>query len=164
MKLSLIANETGPVSSLIPPHVMVPGQPPLTFDHTIAMSTVATHTFADAPRLDVLIVPGGMGNMALDQDGDTSVEDFIAERYGELKYLLSVCTGSVSLAKAGVLEGKKATTNKSQWGWVTQFGEGIDWVPTARWTVDDKIWTSSGVSSGKSNPIVNSASKIPGSS
>lgn len=152
MTLSVIAAEPGPVSAVYPPHVMVPGMPPLDFSHILDPKITATHSFADAPDLDILLVPGGMGNMSLDQANDTSVEDFVAQRYPELENLLSVCTGAASLAKSGVLSGKRATTNKAQWGWVTSRAEGIDWVPTARWVVDGKIWTSTGVASGEYSP------------
>lgn len=120
------------------------------FSHMLGAELVATHTFKNAPKLDILHVPGGIGNMALDQEGNTSVEDFVAERYDELDYLLSVCTGAVSLAKSGVLSGKKATTNKRSWSKVTKHGKNITWVPSARWVVDGNVWTSSGVAAGKS--------------
>ncbi|KAK6541986.1 hypothetical protein TWF694_007759 [Orbilia ellipsospora] len=148
LTLSMISFQTGPVTAVAPPHIMVPGQPPVDLSYMIAPKLVATHTFDNAPELDILLIPGGMGNMALAQQNNTSVEDFIISRYPRLEYLQSVCTGSVSLARAGVLKRKKATTNKSSWAWVTGFGEKINWVPTARWTEDGKIWTSSGVSAG----------------
>ncbi|KAF3096267.1 hypothetical protein TWF569_001908 [Orbilia oligospora] len=146
--ISFIASQTGSITSRSPPHVMVPGQPPVNLDHLISVSLTATHTFATAPPLDILLIPGGMGNMVLVENNDTSIESFINSRYKSLSYLLSVCTGSVSLARSGVLKNKKATTNKSFWGWVTQFGKDVKWVPAARWTQDGKIWTSSGVAAG----------------
>ena len=109
---------------------------------------MATHSFADAPPLDILLVPGGMGNRYLNDTADTAMEDFVAARYPSLQYLLSVCTGAATLAKSGVLRGRKATTNKAAWTWATSFGEGIQWIPTARWTEDGNVWTSSGVSAG----------------
>ncbi|KAK0702235.1 class I glutamine amidotransferase-like protein, partial [Lasiosphaeris hirsuta] len=150
MTLSLIASQVGPVSSRVPPHVMVPGMPPLEAGHMLQQSIVATHSFQSAPKLDILLIPGGMGNVALEEHGDTSIEDFVAQRFSEVDYLLSVCTGSFSLAKAGVLDGRRATTNKASWGWVTtrDYGVNITWVPTARWVEDGKVWSSSGVSSG----------------
>ena len=80
---------------------------------------------------------------------NTWVEDFIASRFSELDYVLSVCTGAVSLAKSGVLNGKRATTNKSAWSFGTSSGTNITWVPTARWVEDGKVWTSSGVAAGE---------------
>ncbi|KAK6519121.1 hypothetical protein TWF281_003810 [Arthrobotrys megalospora] len=148
MTISFIASKTGPISSRAPPHVMVPGQPPVDLSHLIAIDLYATHTFTTAPPLDILLIPGGMGGMVLVENNDTSIEQFITSRYNQLEYLLSVCTGSMSLARAGVLKRKRATTNKSFWPWVMQFGGKVKWVPTARWTQDGKIWTSSGVAAG----------------
>lgn len=119
------------------------------FSYTLNPKMQTTHTFADAPPVDVLIVPGGMGNLAMHQNGDTAVEDFVATRFDRTEYVLSVCTGALSLAKAGVLKGRRATTNKAAWKTVTQFGENIIWVPTARWVEDGKVWTSSGVAAGE---------------
>jgi transcriptional regulator GlxA family with amidase domain len=65
-----------------------------------------------------------------------------------LKYLLSVCTGSALLAKAGVLDGRKATSNKAAFTWASSMGPKVDWVTHARWVEDGNIWTSSGVSAG----------------
>ncbi|KAK5655873.1 hypothetical protein OQA88_5412 [Cercophora sp. LCS_1] len=151
MTLSMIWKETGPVWARSPPRrnpgPVIPGLPAATYP-VQAPSIVATHTFNNAPPLDILLVPGGFGNRVLDENNDTSIEDFVATRYPELRYLLSVCTGAASLAKSGVLKGRRATTNKAAWAWATQFGENITWVPTARWTVDGNVWTSSGVSAG----------------
>ncbi|KAF6827574.1 DJ-1/PfpI family protein [Colletotrichum plurivorum] len=91
---------------------------------------MATHNFANAPPLDILLVPGG------------------SARYQELKFLLSVCTGAKHLAISGVLDGRRATTNKASWNIVVKHGRNVSWVPTARWTQAGKIWTSSGVSAG----------------
>ncbi|RYP57351.1 hypothetical protein DL769_009539 [Monosporascus sp. CRB-8-3] len=159
ISLSFIAKERGPVSSGYPPHKMAPEEPPMDMSHMLqpsekrstdseAFPVVATHTFADAPALDVLLVPGGLGDRALEDAGDTSVEDFVAHRFPQVDYLLSTCTGAVFLAKAGVLNGRRATTNKWSWNWAVKHGENITWVPTARWVQDGKVWTSSGVSAG----------------
>lgn len=149
MVLSIIATETGLISAGYPRHLMTPDGPPMDLGHMLQPRIEATHTFTNAPALDVLLIPGGMGNVALEQANDTSVEDFIALRFGQLHYLLSVCTGAMSLARAGVLEGRRATANKSAWDSVTSHGgDGIEWVPTARWTLDGKVWTSSGVAAG----------------
>ncbi|KAK4162915.1 class I glutamine amidotransferase-like protein [Cladorrhinum sp. PSN259] len=153
MTLSMIWKETGPVWARSPPR-QTPPNPNATIPPAIypiqAPHILATHTFDTAPPLDILLVPGGMGNRVLHENNDTVMEDFVAARYGsgELQYLLSVCTGAGTLAKSGVLNGRRATTNKAAWAWPTQFGEGVKWVPTARWTEDGNIWTSSGVSAG----------------
>lgn len=112
---------------------------------------VATHTFEDAPHLDVIVVPGGMGYFTLVEDPkNTVMEDFLARRAPDVDYLVSVCSGSVVLARAGLLEGRRATTNKALWAWATHpsHGTNITWVPSARWVSDGNIWTSSGVAAG----------------
>ncbi len=149
MTLSIISKEVGPVTTVPPPHVFVEGGPQMDVGFLLAPTITAMHTFRNAPALDILFVPGGEGNVALAQANDTWIEDFIAARFGQLDYLLSVCTGAASLAKSGVLNGKKATTNKGAWSRVTSFGTNITWVPTARWTVDGNVWTSSGVAAGE---------------
>jgi putative intracellular protease/amidase len=117
-------------------------------------TVVATHSFSDAPALDVLFIPGGLGNRPLFTNNDTKIQDFIRERIDQVDYMASVCTGSAFLASAGVLAGRKATTNKASWAWVTQFGSNVSWVPSARWTQDGKVWTSSGVAAGMDSPQI----------
>lgn len=154
MTLSVISRDVGPISSIPPPHYMEEGGPIMDMSYLIGPQLTATHTFENAPDLDIIFVPGGQGNVILDQKKDTWVEDFIASRYDQLDYLLSVCTGSVSLARSGVLNGRRATTNKSSFHWVSAVGTNITWVPSARWTVDGNVWTSSGVAAGELNYCV----------
>lgn len=149
-KLCLLANSLDPVSTKFS-LTKFPGSPPSNF----GMSIVPTHTFDDAPKdIDVLFVPGGLGAMARGADGDKALDPvrrFIKSRFPKVKYFLTVCTGSGLAAQTGVLNGYKATSNKSAWDWVIAQSHDVDWQPVARWTVDgenDKIWTSSGVQAG----------------
>ncbi|KAL1758374.1 class I glutamine amidotransferase-like protein [Schizophyllum commune] len=66
----------------------------------------------------------------------------------ETKYLLTVCTGSWLAARAGALDGKRATSNKRSWAGREGLGNGTEWVAHARWVQDGDTWTSSGVSAG----------------
>ncbi|EPE32483.1 P-loop containing nucleoside triphosphate hydrolase [Glarea lozoyensis ATCC 20868] len=146
--LSIISNKNGPVSTIPPPHALSEDGPVVDLKFLLGPTITATHTHDSAPPLDILFVPGGKGAAALAQAKDTWIEDFVATRFTDLDYLLSVCTGAASLARSGVLNGKKATTNKAAWSSVVSFGTNITWVPTARWVVDENIWTSSGVAAG----------------
>ncbi|KAJ4982877.1 dj-1 family protein [Stagonosporopsis vannaccii] len=146
--LSIIAEEAGLVPAGIQPYGPNSNTPPSDFGHVIAPLVEATHTFKNAPALDILFVPGGLGVVTLEQNNNTSVEDFIKLRLDSLEYLVGVSFGAVNLARAGVLDGKRATTNKSGWTWITQRGPNVTWVPQARWVEDGNIWTTSGMASG----------------
>jgi len=70
-----------------------------------------TTTFADCPQLDVICVPGGYGTDALLSDDE--VLDFLRSQAAGARYVTSVCTGSLVLAAAGLLEGYRAATHWS---------------------------------------------------
>lgn len=98
------------------------------------------HTF------DILLIPGGMG---------TRTEVHNPELIATLKklsvqslYTLTICTGSALLAKTGLLDGKVATSNKRAFEWVKSNRSEVKWKQKARWTVDGKYYTSSGISAG----------------
>jgi putative intracellular protease/amidase len=152
VSLAVIGHKIGPVESRVTRNRTDANPRPPT-GATISPAILATHTFATAPPVDVLLIPGGGGNRVLADNNDTAVEDFVAARYPQLEYLLSVCTGSVSIAKSGLLEGRKATSNKAAWAWVVTHGKNVTWVPSARWVEDGNIWTSSGVSAGMFPPV-----------
>ncbi|KAF4629356.1 hypothetical protein G7Y89_g8795 [Cudoniella acicularis] len=114
---------------------------------TFGAEVLPTHTFETAPPLDVLLVPGGLGTRAPSPLLNSTIA-FVKERYPTLQYLLTVCTGAGIVARAGVLDGKFATTNKRAWEEIIVLGPKVKWVPKARWVVDGNIWTSSGVSAG----------------
>src|SRR5690349_10131282 len=108
MNLSVIAHQTGPVHSRPPLHHGPDGMP-MDMTHMIDAQIVATHTFATAPPLDILIVSGGIGDLTLQENKDSAIEDFVASRFPTTQYVLSVCSGAGFLARAGVLEGRRAT-------------------------------------------------------
>jgi len=98
-------------------------------------------------RFDILLLPGGLG--ARPHLRPPGIIDFIRCQAQSAKYVLGVCTGSWLLADAGVLDGKRATTNKAAFRDVKEKTSPlIDWVPKARWVVDGNVWTSSGVTAG----------------
>ncbi|OOG23628.1 AraC family transcriptional regulator [Thioalkalivibrio denitrificans] len=73
------------------------------------MRVLPTHTLADAPAQDILVVPGGWGVRALLDDAP--LMEWLREQAGQVKTLASVCTGSLLLASAGLLDGREATTH-----------------------------------------------------
>lgn len=107
---------------------------------------IITSRFENVEPDSVLAVPGGRGTRSL-----VNEEDFLRHllKAAEAsKYVLSICTGSALLAKAGILDGKKATSNKKAFDWVTSLSGKVEWIRHARWVRDGKFYTSSGVSAG----------------
>ncbi|MFK7895338.1 MAG: DJ-1/PfpI family protein [Myxococcota bacterium] len=109
-------------------------------------ATVAEHAFRTAPACDLYLVPGGPGVFGA-QDNAAMLE-FLRKAHGESELLMSVCNGAGILASAGVLDGRRATTNKIFFDTVRSRSEKTEWVESARWVHDGDIATSSGVSAG----------------
>ena len=108
--------------------------------------SVIDDQLSEAPALDVLLVPGGTGTR---REVDNPVLlDWLKERSQQAELVISVCTGSALLAKAGVLDGVRATTNKMAFAWAASQSEKVQWQKQARWVEDGKFFTSSGVSAG----------------
>ena len=103
-------------------------------------------TFTNAGPIDILLIPGGFGTMP--QLGNPAMIDFVRASAENARYVASVCTGSLLLARAGLLDGRRATTNKQFFGLSAQESTAIEWVERARWVEDGKFFTSSGVSAG----------------
>ena len=108
--------------------------------------TVADYSYADAPKLDYLLVPGGIGAVSLVRDAATL--DWLRAQVGKTKVIMSVCNGASLLAAAGILDGRPATTNKMAFKDSTAPGPKVNWVKQARWVDDGSVVSSSGVSAG----------------
>ena len=115
-----------------------------TLEEQLKIQELAHNGDRSEEAIDVLIVPGGVGTR-----GDVAQEiDFVKRMYPTLKALLSICTGATILARAGILDGRRATTNKRAYKWATSTGPKVNWAAKARWVVDGNIVTSSGISAG----------------
>ena len=110
------------------------------------VETVATYDFDDCPPLDLLLLPGGFGTVP--QLGNEALLDFLRKRAPEAEVTMSVCSGSALLAKAGLLDGRRATSNKMFFQLAESQSEKVDWKTEARWVEDGPFATSSGVSAG----------------
>lgn len=107
---------------------------------------LAQYDFDSAPALDILLLPGGFGT--LPELENPALLNFLAERAGRAQITASVCSGSALLAKAGVLDGHRATSNKQLFALAVAQSDKVDWVEAARWVDDGPVVTASGVSAG----------------
>lgn len=128
IELVTIAEQAGPVKSS-------PGP-----------KTLADYGFDNAPELDVILVPGGIGTIP-ELENDALIR-FLQERCPQSKVTMSVCTGSALLAKAGLLDTMPATSNKMFFELARSQGPNVDWQESARWVDAGQYVTSSGVSAG----------------
>jgi putative intracellular protease/amidase len=96
--------------------------------------------------VDIFLIPGGYGTRI--EVNNVLLIDEILRISQTSKFVLTVCTGTSLLAKTGLLDYKKATTNKRAFDWVVTQGPKVNWIKKARWVMDEKYFTSSGVSAG----------------
>ncbi len=99
--------------------------------------------FADCPQADLLCVPGGFGIREVIQDQATL--QFLRDQAAAARYVTSVCTGSLALGAAGLLEGKRATSHWAYTGLLGKFGATYE---KARVVQDGNLITAGGVTSG----------------
>ena len=128
IEIATVAERIGPVAS------------------TQGPQTLATYDFDTLPRCELLLLPGGIGTVA--ELDNPNMLAFLRDRAPQAKKTMSVCSGSALLAKAGLLDGKRATSNKMFFSLATSQSDAVDWQPEARWVSDDGFVTSSGVSAG----------------
>ena len=95
---------------------------------------------------DLLLIPGGRGTRR--EVGNAPLIDWIERQARHAGIVATVCTGAALLARTGLLDGHRATTNKQAFDWVATQGPNVLWQRQARWVEDRKFVTSSGVSAG----------------
>jgi transcriptional regulator GlxA family with amidase domain len=101
--------------------------------------------WADAPAIDILVVPGGFGTRPLLQDAATLA--WICDTAARARQVTSVCTGALLLAKVGLLQGRRATTHWAGLELLASIDSTIQ-VQRDQRVVHDGVFTSAGVSAG----------------
>jgi transcriptional regulator GlxA family with amidase domain len=109
------------------------------------LTVTPRYSWADAPPIDILVVPGGFGTRAL--LNDQAMLEWIRETAARSRQLTSVCTGALLLAKIGLLQGKRATTHWAGLDLLASIDPTIR-VQRDRRVVHDGVFTSAGVSAG----------------
>ena len=110
------------------------------------MQVVPHRSFADAPPLDVLLVPGGIGTRRLVNDADLLA--WIDRAASPCEWVTSVCTGALLLAAAGPARGRRVTTHWLALDELRQRGEAGEVVEDQRYVRDGNLVTAAGVSAG----------------
>lgn len=110
-------------------------------------TVVPAHTLGDGFLPDVLVVPGGAGTRPLVHD--EQVVGWLREAAPRAEHVLSVCTGSLLLAAAGLLTDRRATTHHTAFDQLAAIDPTIDVVRDERWVRSGPTtWTSGGISAG----------------
>src|SRR3954454_12935687 len=110
------------------------------------LKIVPDYALADAPHLDILVVPGGMGTRR--EVSNPRLISWIRQRAADATLTTSVCTGSFLLAETGILQGRTVTTH---WASVQRMRDSYQWINVrgdARFVDEGDIVTSAGISAG----------------
>ncbi|WP_041287248.1 DJ-1/PfpI family protein [Desulfomonile tiedjei] len=113
---------------------------------TGGMKVIPDYTFESCPKLDILVVPGGWGTRK--EIGNSVMLDWLRARATEVEMLTSVCTGSMLLGFAGLLEGHKATTHWKSLDWMRDSFPGVTVSYDEHVVEDGSLFTSAGISAG----------------
>jgi transcriptional regulator GlxA family with amidase domain len=112
-------------------------------DHTGRLTLQAARSFDEVESLDVLVVPGGFADRGIDSTND--VVQFVKKIHPTTTWTTSVCTGSIYLAHAGILNELNATTHWASYDRLRELGA----FPTEQRVIrEGKIITAAGVSAG----------------
>jgi transcriptional regulator GlxA family with amidase domain len=129
-----------------PYEVLLVAEQPGPVRATGGLRVLPDHTLDDCPPLDLLVVPGGWGTRALLEHAP--LLDWLRERGGQGELLTSVCTGSLLLGKAGLLDGRRATTHWRSLDWMQELLPEVTVVRDEHVVEDGRVLTSAGISAG----------------
>lgn len=101
--------------------------------------------FSNHPRIDILVIPAGRD---LELVPDPVEVKWMSKTAKSCKYILTVCCGSIELAKAGLLGKRSATTHHAYLDQLKKYGPDTRIVPNRKWVEDGNIITSGGMCSG----------------
>jgi len=113
---------------------------------TGGMKVIPDHTLDTCPPLEVLVVPGGWGTRA--EIKNARLLAWIAERARQVETLTSVCTGSMLLGQAGLLDGRRATTHWRSLPWMRESFPAVTVEEKLHVVEDGHVLTSAGISAG----------------
>jgi transcriptional regulator GlxA family with amidase domain len=127
-------------------HVFTVAESPGTVRARHGLKVVPTYTLENCAAPDVLIVPGGIGTRPL--LGKPALLEWLRVKHKRAEIVMSVCTGALVLAKAGLLEGLRVTTHHDALGLLAELAPATTIDPSARFHDNGKIVTAAGISAG----------------
>jgi len=113
---------------------------------TGGMKVIPDHTFKSCPKLDILVVPGGWGTRK--ELKNPAMLNWLRMRASKVETLTSVCTGSMLLGFAGLLDGSHATTHWRSLDWMRESFPAVTVEYDKHVVEDGRILTSAGISAG----------------
>jgi transcriptional regulator GlxA family with amidase domain len=113
---------------------------------TGGMKVIPHYTLEQCPSLDILVVPGGWGTRA--EMKNPRLLAWIKERAHQVETLTSVCTGSMLLGQAGLLDGRHATTHWRSLQWMSESFPAVTVEEKLHVVEDGNVLTSAGISAG----------------
>ncbi len=113
-----------------------------------SLSINPDYVYSDAPRADILVIPGAPMEVIAKLGSDPALMSYIRKANSETKLTMSVCTGAGILAKAGILDNKKATSHSSAIDTLRVLFPKTQFLTDVRFVEDGKVVTTAGVSAG----------------
>ncbi len=110
------------------------------------LRVLTDHTWEDLGPIDVLLYPGGRGTRQ--HIGDVAIQERLRAFHDAGTLMMSVCTGSLVYADAGLLDGRPATTHWSTLDRLAELGTDIEVRPDDRFVDTGRLITAAGVSAG----------------
>lgn len=139
-----VSGESGPAAGL---KVVLISETGAVVKGAKGMRVEVDASFSDAPALDILLIPGGIGTRK--EMVNEAMLDFLRKQGAGCEWVTSVCTGSAVLERAGFTKGKRVTTH---WGYVPALremaGDATTVLENVRYVRDGNLVTSAGVSAG----------------
>jgi len=140
------ANEEKRREELSPFEVLLVAERPGPVTTTGGMKVVPHHTFENCPRLDIVLAPGGWGTRS--ELTNPIMLEWLRARAAEAETVTAVCTGSMLLGFAGLLDGLHATTHWRSLDWMRRSFPSVTVEYAKHFVQDGRVFTSAGISAG----------------
>ena len=112
-----------------------------------SLTILPDYNFKTVPKVDILVIPGAGESLMTAVNKPENIA-WINSVYATSKMAMSICTGAAFFAKAGILDGKKATTHWGATHMLQEYAPKSTILDNARYVLDGKLLTTAGVSAG----------------